>query len=216
MTNSNSDNKYWVLAGLAAVLAAALGVQAYFLFSLSHKVDSIAASRNDPTAISSPSTTSGQAPAVSQPLYSANGSFYWDPFGEMRRMQKRMDRMFQNAFHGSGTGTGGNLLSVQMGSPRVTLNDKGDEYIVKLRMPGIKQGSINVSVLGKRTLEIQAQTRNAWSKNNSTGGISTFQQRQVEGSFKRLLQLPQPVDPSSLKTAYNDQTLTIRLHKLVT
>ncbi len=216
MTKSSFDKKYWVLAGLAVVLLAALGVQTYFLFDLSHKVDSMAAARNGSGTISSLASIPGQSPAINQPLYSANGSFNWDPFGDMRRMQKRMNKLFQSAFRGFGAGTGVNALSFQMGAPQAKLSDKGNEYVVKLRMPGIKQGSINVSVVGNRTLEISAKTSNAWSKNNSSGGISMFQQRRTEGSFKRLLQLPQPVDPSSLNTAYNDQILTIRLHKRVT
>lgn len=121
-----------------------------------------------------------------------------DPFTQLRR---EIDRAFQSMHQGD--------VWSQRGAgvfPALNLYDDGESYMLRAEIPGLNKEELEVSargdqviLRGKRTIEAAAQD------------ASYHRREREEGTFRRVVALPQPVDPSKVMASYTDGILEIVL-----
>ncbi|MET0090549.1 MAG: Hsp20 family protein [Candidatus Thiodiazotropha sp.] len=125
---------------------------------------------------------------------------------DMMRMQAQMDQMMS-----------ANMRQMPMmgwNNPadhsQVTLEDQGDNYVVKADIPGVNENNININLNG-RLLSLSSQTRGTEQLTSDQGKVS--QQEQYVSSYQQAFTLPGPVKASGMKTQFQDNSLTITIPK---
>lgn len=129
---------------------------------------------------------------------------------EMMRMQAQMDRMlnasFQDPQNPNTASSGWRDTGAQ-----VSLEQQGNDYVVKAQIPGAKENDINVKLDG-RLLSISSQTEGTQKRTGDNGQL--IQQEQYSSSFQQAFTLPGPVDASAMHTHFQDGVLTVTIPKL--
>ncbi|MDD3088768.1 MAG: Hsp20/alpha crystallin family protein [Candidatus Omnitrophica bacterium] len=135
----------------------------------------------------------------------------WDPFEEMYRMQKVMNRMFNDSF-GRGSRLGGDVSGGSWVSfdPAVDVKEQDDAYIVVVDLPGVDKDTINISaqpnsvtVSGERVVESEER--------DGTGGF--YRSERSFGSFQRTIPLMKRVSPGLVTAETREGVLMIKLPK---
>jgi len=136
-----------------------------------------------------------------------------DPWAEMQRIQAQMDRLFEETMQQFHSDRFFQPLAQEKqiaAEPKVTLQDKKDQYVVTADIPGTRAESIDVGLNG-RLLSISAQTENDQQQSNDKGQVIK-EERFVSG-FERALTLPGPVTASGMHSDYHDGVLTVTIPK---
>lgn len=126
----------------------------------------------------------------------------WDPFGEMLRMQRDMDRIFSR------------LGSAEIGAesiawmPRVDVKRKGDDLVIRAELAGIDPDDVEVEV-GDGMLTIRGERRQEETREGEDWIVSET----AYGRFERALTIPEGVDPESIKAEYKDGILEVYVPK---
>ncbi|MFH1332107.1 MAG: Hsp20/alpha crystallin family protein [archaeon] len=128
----------------------------------------------------------------------------WNPFGEMREFQKRMNKAFEDFFKKPRMKS----LSVDAHSPLSDVIDKGNQFIVKVDLPGVEKEDIilntterSVEVRAEKKREVKIQKKGYYRHERSYGG------------FYRVVPLPSFIDPDSAKASYKNGVLEIKVKK---
>lgn len=127
----------------------------------------------------------------------------WDPFGEMLRMQRDMDRILSRM----GTSeTAGAAMTTWM--PRINVKQTGDDLSVHVELAGIKPEDVDIEVTdGMLTIKGE---RAAEEERKDEGWLvreSSF------GSFERSMALPEGVDPNSIRAEFHEGMLEVHIPK---
>jgi HSP20 family protein len=132
-----------------------------------------------------------------------------DPFlalhADMMRMQAQMDQLMS-----------ANMRQMRaMGmqptdQSQVTLEDQGDNYVVKADIPGVNENNIKINLDG-RLLSLSSQTQGTEKFTSDQGKVS--QQDKYVSSYQEAFTLPGPVNASGMKTQFHDNSLTITIPK---
>ncbi len=129
----------------------------------------------------------------------------WDPFGEMVRMQRDMDRIFGRMGMAEG---GSREVSSVAWMPKIDVQQKGDDIVVHAELPGVKPEDVDVEVTdgvltikGERTTEEKREDE-GWLVRESS-----------YGSFERSMVLPEGVDPNSISAEFKDGVLMLHVPK---
>lgn len=126
----------------------------------------------------------------------------WDPFRELQRLQRQMDRLFQESF---GIGRFPWRAGVY---PLVNISEDRDYVYVRAELPGIKPGDLeihikdqNLIIRGERKIPSEEKDVN-------------FHRREREsGFFRRVVSLPGPVNPDKVEATCKEGILTVKLAK---
>lgn len=124
----------------------------------------------------------------------------WDPFGEMLRMQRDMDRIF------SRTGTAEALGASTAWMPRINVRRTGEDLAVNVELAGIKPEDVDISITDG-VLSIKGERRSE-SEQKDEGWLvreSSF------GSFERSMVLPEGVDADAVRADFHDGMLEIHV-----
>jgi len=133
--------------------------------------------------------------------------YAWDPFEELRRVQERMSRLFEELPEGIGP----SLLPVSpemAQTPYVDVVDRDNDIIVTADLPGVDKKDIKIDVRDN-VLEISAQRK--IEKEEKEAGFLRHERR--FNQFYRAIRLPAPVDKSKAKASFNNGVLEITLPK---
>lgn len=127
----------------------------------------------------------------------------WDPYKEMDRIQRRMERWFDRVWKSV---PGIEFRRMEIFEPDIDLTETDTEYIVVCDLPGMAKEEIEVSVSGNYliisgTREIKKEERYCY-------------QERRHGYFKRTVLLPGPVDENNVKAEYDKGILTVRIPKV--
>jgi len=133
----------------------------------------------------------------------------WDPYAEIERMQRDMDRFIQNTIHRFGIDRDFARMNGVI-TPGLDLRDEGDHYVAVLNLPGADKDAINIQLDGQ-TLSISAEQHQQNKRTDARGNI-IFQERR-SGMFKRMVTLPEPVSSTGMRSDYQDGVLTITIPK---
>lgn len=115
-----------------------------------------------------------------------------------------LDEMFNNSFGGefmSNFNTGITL-------PAVNVQDKADEYVVQMAVPGLKKSDFDIN-LDNDLLSISAEIESESKEENED-----FTRREFGySSFRRTFSLPKTVEADKIKANYVDGILNVILPK---
>lgn len=132
----------------------------------------------------------------------------WDPFGELERLRREMDRVFEGA-----AGDASRSLAFLPGlaarhHPHLNVAEIGEEYLVEALAPGVDPSTLDVNVQGTR-LTLSGEKK-------PPEGIKAEAFHRTErsaGRFTRTVDLPADVDPDKVTASYSDGVLQVRLPK---
>jgi len=217
---ATQNGKNTLLTALICVLIFVVAVLAYMVYLTNRQMETLLGNNQRPT-ISARSNEEDAArtessvpdPGRQDPRKLFSRPFdpnNWDPFSEMNEMHRRIDAMFNDAFGRFGRAPRfDDMLQGSAFTPRMDLVDKGDNYVVRLDIPGAENSEIDVS-LEDQTLTVEAASKfDAYQKEKDR----VIQRERRMGRFRRQITLPEPVDPASLKTNYDNGVLTITIRK---
>lgn len=121
-----------------------------------------------------------------------------DPFTQLRR---EIDRAFQS-MHQDAWGARSSVGVF----PAINLYDDGESFMLRAEIPGLNKEELEVSakadqvvLRGKRAIAAAGQD------------ASYHRREREEGTFRRTVVLPQPIDPNKVMASYTDGVLEIVL-----
>lgn len=123
----------------------------------------------------------------------------FDPFSELLEMREQMDRLFGELARGS-------LLSNEVWSPPVDLEETEDAWVVEADLPGVKRGDVTVE-LSDGELAIHGELKERERK-----GILRRRTRRT-GQFDYRVSLPGEVDAEGVQAELKEGVLTVRVPK---
>lgn len=126
----------------------------------------------------------------------------WDPFRDMVRMERAMDRMWRGFRGHDGASVGAGTLPLDV-------LERGEEIVIRASLPGMDPNDINATLEGN-VLTIKGQTEAA-SEHEGAGYV--LRERRT-GAFHRTLRLPNSVDTDKVSTRYEAGVLSITFPKL--
>ena len=126
----------------------------------------------------------------------------WDPFRDMLRMERSMDRMWRG-FRGH------DGASVSMGTLPLDVLERGEDIVIRASLPGMDPNDINATLEGN-VLTIKGRTE-AEAEHQDAGYL--LRERRT-GAFHRSLRLPNTVDADKASTRYEAGVLSITFPKL--
>jgi HSP20 family protein len=128
----------------------------------------------------------------------------WDPFGEVLKMQRDMDRIFTRM----GTAESGTVATAAGWMPRINVKQAGDDLAVHVELAGIKPEDVDIEVTdGVLTIKGERKSEQEREDEGWLVRESSF------GSFQRSLVLPEGVDAASIKAEFHDGMLEVHVPK---
>jgi HSP20 family protein len=105
---------------------------------------------------------------------------------------------------------GGMEFIAGQGAAKVSLNEKGKNYIVTASIPGARENDINVHLSG-RLLTLSTHEQGSSTQHENNGQVS--QQEQYSSSFEQAFTLPGPVNASGMQSHFKDGVLILTIPK---
>ena len=218
----NTNKRYLIgLIALCFTLAIVVSVQGFQIVRLEKNLVAVEEPQHEGTAVLPSATGSGSSQNLPtnrnpQPIEEydpfqdlALGMPIADPLAEMHRMHDEMNRAFGDSF--ARIGASGFLAGKgTMLSPSLDMTDKGDRYEVRMDVPGAEKSDIRIET-GDRSLTVSAKRTETLQQNDPNNKILRRERR--SGEFRRSVTLPEAIDPSGVKAAYENGVLTITLPK---
>lgn len=136
----------------------------------------------------------------------------WDPYAEIERMQRDMDRMFSrrfNEFHHEPDFQ--RHFRQSMSTPEIDVKENAHQYMVYVNLPGTDENDISVTLDGQR-LTIKGKQDYKKQNRDPVGNI-IFQERR-SGRFQRSITLSAPVYQNEMKTRLENGVLKIIIPKV--
>ena len=124
----------------------------------------------------------------------------WDPFREIRRMERRMD----HAWRRLGVGE-----VIQSWAVPLDVVEDGDSVTVRATLPGVKPDDIDITI-EEGLLTIKANSDDEREERNEKYLVK----ERRTGRFHRTLRLPDTLDVDKAETGYDNGVLTLTFPKL--
>jgi HSP20 family protein len=128
----------------------------------------------------------------------------WQPFGEIRGLHGRMDRLFDDFFRGP------RLVpweSAELAFP-LDVYETEDSLVVKAPLPGVRPEDVDISITGD-ILTIKGE-----SKSEQEVKRENYHRRELRyGSFCRSVALPTQVEHDKAEASFEQGILTVTLPK---
>jgi HSP20 family protein len=133
---------------------------------------------------------------------------FWgaDPFNVMRRFEDQMSRWFGDFGFGRDLWSPrhGSQAGMSMWSPQIETFQRGDHFVVRADLPGLKKADINVEVTDEGiTLQGERQAEHEEEREGY------YRSERSYGSFYRMIHLPEGAIPESAKANFKDGVLEI-------
>jgi HSP20 family protein len=136
----------------------------------------------------------------------------WDPFAEMQRMQEHMNRMFNDAFgHFDSSPKYRGLAREPAFSPEIDVREEPNRFIIRIDVPGVDQGSLDVKVDGQR-VTISGNRERVVDNTDKSGRMTRSERRY--GRFARTIELSEPVDATRMEGKSEQGVFTVILPKM--
>jgi len=128
----------------------------------------------------------------------------WDPFRDMRSMREAMDRLFRESWGRPFD----SRLPDWAGDIPIDVAEKGNDFVVRATIPGVRPEDIQINVQGDR-LTLRAENQ---SEQERTDERYVVRERSAT-SYYRTLTLPSPVNSDQADARYEHGVLTLTLPK---
>ena len=126
----------------------------------------------------------------------------WDPFEEMKKFRKDMDKVF-NDFGKISLPKG-----LKLREPLVDVVDKKNKIVVTAEIPGVDKKDVKVKIEESR-IEIKAEKK----KEIKVKKKDFFRQERSYSGFYKMISLPSRVNPKKAKKTFKNGLLKIELLK---
>jgi HSP20 family protein len=130
------------------------------------------------------------------------GTEPWDPIAEMRSLAQRFSDLVDEL---TGTWPTDGVVP-GMSAPLGELEDQDDAYLVRVELPGVKRGDIEVELAGRR-LTVRAERKEVQRK-----GLLRRSTRRSGAFFFEVL-LPGEVERAGVEATLEEGVLVVRLPK---
>ena len=134
-----------------------------------------------------------------------------DPYAELEKMRRDLNRFLQNGLEQAGKGIDWAQNRGGAFSPRLDLVEETNRYVMKADIPGMDKSKLDVQVVDK-TLTIAGERNIEKEKTDKDSGI--YQQERSFGTFQRTVTLPDNVQKDKISAKYDLGVLTIELPKI--
>lgn len=125
-----------------------------------------------------------------------------DAFGQLERMRRQMDRLF-----GDWSGPAG-IRSMTAGTfPEINVGASEEQVDIYVFAAGMDPKSLDIS-LQQNLLTISGERKVETPENTQF-----YRQERFSGSFRRVITLPEDVDPDRVNASYRDGVLQITVHR---
>jgi len=125
-----------------------------------------------------------------------------NPFEELERMRRQLDRGFEEAPRG----WPGQLPTGVF--PLTNITEDKDNFYLRAELPGIKASDVDISITGNsisisgtRTIAAEAEK------------VKYHRREREAGSFRRMIKLPSEIDTGKVEAKSSDGLLTVVLPK---
>jgi HSP20 family protein len=129
---------------------------------------------------------------------------YGDLFGEIFRLQDNLDQMFRSS------PTGGIRAMPRRTFPVINVGNTPEAIEVLAMAPGVDPKSLQITV-DKGVLSIAGERKTELPQNAEKTSI--YAQERFSGSFKRVVSLPEDVDPNKVEATCTNGMLRIRVER---
>jgi HSP20 family protein len=137
------------------------------------------------------------------------GLVRWDPFSEMREFERRFHGTLGDLFDWRAFPTlWSRTLEEGARSPSIEVVDKGDKYLVRAELPGMKKEDIDVSIADS-SLTISGERK----QDKEVKEEDYLYREHYYGSFHRTLPLPEGVDSKKIEASYENGILEVTMPK---
>jgi len=130
----------------------------------------------------------------------------WKLFPEMKRMQKEINRMFQDSFHRRGWPSSGILNSSIFYDEEFDLKKTEEGYMLKLDIKGLDKENINIDI-NENSITISGEYSQQVEETNPHGIYSL----KGYGSFLKTMPMPADADTEKMETAIEENSLIITI-----
>lgn len=133
----------------------------------------------------------------------SNPYFNVDLFGDLDRLQRQMASLFD--------GLPASIRASRFSAfPPVNVGTTDDAIEIVAFVPGIDPATLDVSI-DKGVLTISGERKTPASEGQ--GERRVYAQERYNGTFRRVIELPQQADPDRVDARYRDGCLAISVHK---
>jgi HSP20 family protein len=126
----------------------------------------------------------------------------WSPQGELEQLQRRMDRLFQNAYSAEGRPWRVGVY------PPVNISEDPDHIYVRAELPGVQPADLSIT-LQDNSLILRGERKIPAEDKQ----VNYHRRERESGFFRRIVVLPAPVRGDKVEAACKDGILTIKLAK---
>jgi HSP20 family protein len=121
--------------------------------------------------------------------------FTSNPFAEMERMQRQLDRVF-------------NAELTNRWTPAIELQETAESYILRVVLPGLDTEALNIEA-AKKAVGISGKTHRPELAEGEKYLYSEF----PVGEFRRVINLPEVIAHTEVKADYANGILTVTMPK---
>lgn len=123
-------------------------------------------------------------------------------FDEFRRIQHEFDQLFGTAPWPS------NIRAVASGTfPPINIGSTPDQVDIYLFAAGLDPKSLEISIQ-QNLLTVAGERRSAIEK-----GVSYFRKERFDGAFRRVVTLPDDVDPDKVEASYRNGIVHVTVQR---
>lgn len=133
----------------------------------------------------------------------------WEPFRELRRFQREMDRMREELLENLSEGVSEPLMTRGFEfSPSCDLEETPSHYLISVDLPGVSKEDIKVQMLDHQ-LKITGEKKR--EKKEETA--QSFYQERSYGRFERVLDLGENIKAEKIEANFEDGVLRVTIPK---
>ena len=137
-------------------------------------------------------------------MYESLLRFPGDFFADFERLQREVDSLF------GATGLPTSIRATGRGAfPAVNIGSTEDSVEIVALAPGIDAAKLELSI-DKGLLVIAGERATELPQDDKT---TCYAQERFNGEFRRVVSLPEDVDPQKVDAAYRDGVLRVTVHK---
>ncbi len=130
----------------------------------------------------------------------------FDPFEEIKRFRRHMDRMWDELLRREVDFKTMGMAGFKV--PEIEMKEEEDKYVVKIDMPGIDKKDISVDIVGN---ELRVKAEKKKKKEEKKKGYY-YSEKSYSGFYRSIL-LPEDADPRDIGAEYKDGILTLKMKK---
>jgi HSP20 family protein len=130
----------------------------------------------------------------------------WTPSRDLVRLQEEMDHLFESLWQGRTPAPGDGPGSAW--APAADIRETGDEFYVRLDLPGVDKKDVKVSIVGD-TLVVRGERREQVEQED----VNWHRVERFHGQFERSFSLGTAVQSDKVNATYKDGVLEIRVPK---